>query len=36
MSEYNNKIYMMPDLIHYGLEFNDALYNKIDYIINIL
>ena len=30
MSEYNNTIYMMPDFVHYGQVFNDALYNKID------
>ena len=30
MSEYNDTRYMMSDLIHYGVEFNDALYNKID------
>ena len=33
MSEYNDTRFMMADLIHYGPEFNDALYNKIDQVI---
>ena len=33
MSEYNDTRFMMADLIHYGVEFNDELYNKIDQVI---